>query len=146
VLSAIELWLYMAATRMAGRRLIQKLKLRSEQTGFSVDRFQERLGIASEPKKNGLLVWFHARNAASAMPLFHVIEQLNEQEIGLQFLVTTRRQESVDNLMDTLPENTIHQFFPIDLDEPIKAFLDHWSPDILVVSEGEFWPRISSRV
>ena len=146
MLSAIELWLYMAATKMAGGRLIQKLKLRSEQAGFSVDRFQERLGIASEAKKTGQLVWFHARNAASAMPLFHVIEQLNEQEIGLQFLVTTRRQESVENLMHTLPENTIHQFFPIDLDEPIKTFLDHWSPDILVVSEGEFWPRILTRL
>lgn len=102
--------------------------------------------MASKPRKPGNLVWFHARTVASALPLFDVIEQLNDQELGLNFLVTTRRQESVDTLGDKLPENTVHQFFPIDLDEPIQIFLDYWAPDVVVVSEGEFWPRILTRL
>lgn len=141
-----ELWLYRAITRMAGRRLIDKLQERSDEVGISTDRFQERLGVASQPRGTGQMIWFHARDAIAALPLFSLIEQLNEQELGLEFLVTTRRHEKVGELLDQLPENTVHQFKPIDLDQPIQAFLKYWSPDILIVAGGELWPNMLTKL
>lgn len=144
--ASLELWVYMVATRLGGERLIQKLRLSSKQANLTPDRFQERLGRATKPRQNGRLVWLHARDVKSILPLFEVIEQLNEQELGLNFLVTTRRNESVDDLANALPKNTIHQFSSIDLDAPIQGFLDHWRPDIAIISEGEFWPRMLTEI
>ena len=143
---AIELWLYMIATQMAGSRLIQKMKSRSKQSGDSEIRFQERLGIASSPKNTDCIIWFHAHDTQSALPLFSVIQQLNDQDLGIDFLLTTRRHENTAELIRQLPENTIHQFLPIDLDDPITSFLEYWSPDVAIISEGEYWPRILTRL
>ena len=136
----------MIATRMVGSRLIQRMKSRSEQSGNTETRFLERLGTASMPKNTDRIIWFHARDTRSALPLFSVIEQLNDQDLGIDFLLTTRRHEDTTALNQQLPENTIHQFLPIDLDEPITSFVEHWSPNVAVISEGEYWPRILTRL
>lgn len=136
-----ELWLYLLTSRIVGNKLIQKLKTRSEQIGISPDRFQERIGQATVVKENGPLIWLHSKDAASALPLLGLIEQLSEQEPSLKFLITTRKQEKVDAFLKQLPENTWHQYLPIDLDRPIRAFLDYWKPSVAVISHGEFWPR-----
>jgi len=141
-----ELWIYLLTSRMVGNRLIQKLKMGADEAGISSNRFQERLGVATVPRKPGRLVWLHTPDAFSALPLLGLIEQLNDLELDLRFLVTTRIQEKVDALLDQLPENTVHQYLPIDLDQPIRAFLKHWAPDVAVVSEGEFWPRFLTRL
>jgi 3-deoxy-D-manno-octulosonic-acid transferase len=136
-----ELWLYLLTSRIVGGKLIQKLKAGAQQVGIPPDRFQERLGQATKAKTLGRLVWLHARDTSSALLLFRLIEQLNEQELGLNFLVTTRKQETVEVLLEQLPENTIHQYLPIDLRKPIREFLKHWQPDVAVISDGDFWPR-----
>ncbi|MEH6361857.1 MAG: glycosyltransferase N-terminal domain-containing protein, partial [Amylibacter sp.] len=141
-----ELWIYLLTSRMVGNKLIQKLKTGAEEAGISSDRFQERLGVATVPRKAGRLVWLHTSDAVSALPLLGLIEQLNEQELDLRFLVTTRKQEKVDELLDQLPVNTVHQYLPIDLDQPIQAFLKYWAPDVAVISEGEFWPRFLTKL
>lgn len=136
----------MIATRMTGSRLIQKVKSRSEQSGDTEIRFLERLGQASLPKNTDRIIWFHARDTQSALPLFSVIEQLNDQDLGIDFLLTTRRHEDISKLIQQLPENTIHQFLPVDLDKPITSFIKYWSPEVAVISEGEYWPRILTRL
>ncbi len=136
-----ELWLYLLTSRIVGNKLIQKLKVRAEQVGIPSDRFQERIGQATVEKENGPLIWLHSKDAASALPLFSLIDQLNVQELNLKFLVTTRKQEKVDALLVQLPENTSHQYLPIDLDRPIRTFLEYWKPSVAVISHGEFWPR-----
>jgi len=141
-----ELWIYLLTSRMVGNRLIQKLKTGAEEAGISSNRFQERLGGATVPRKAGRLIWLHTPDAVSALPLLGLIEQLNEQELGLRFLFTTRKQEKVSELLDLLPENTVHQYLPIDLDQPIRKFLKYWAPDVAVISEGEFWPRFLTRL
>ncbi len=122
------------------------MKNRSEQSGDTEIKFLERLGKASLPKNADRIIWLHARDKQSALPLFSVIEQLNEQDLGIDFLLTTRRHEDTAELIQQLPENTIHQFLPIDLDEPITSFIEHWSPNVAVISEGEYWPHILTRL
>ena len=142
MLRKIEPWIYLTATHMAKNKIIQKLRTRAEETDFPNARFQERLGIASDVKPDGKLVWFHALDLNAALPIFDVIEQINEQDLGVNFLVTTRRHKNIETINDHIPSNTIHQFLPIDLDEPIQTFLNIWKPDVAIISQGEFWPRV----
>jgi 3-deoxy-D-manno-octulosonic-acid transferase len=132
--------------RMAGDRIIHRLRSRWEQVGIPIERFQERLGISTRHKMPGRLIWFHAHDAVSALSLLNVIDQLNEQELGLNFLVTTRKQEMVSELLDQLPDKTIHQFLPIDLESPVKGFLSYWKPEIAVISDGDFRPLLLMRL
>ncbi|MBL4751133.1 MAG: hypothetical protein JKX71_11240 [Amylibacter sp.] len=141
-----ELWLYLLTSRIVGGKLIEKLNAGAQQVGIPLERFQERLGQATKAKAQGKLVWLHARDTGSALLLFGLIEQLNEQDLNLNFLVTTRKQEKVDVLLDQLPENTIHQYLPIDLSKPIRGFLQHWQPDVAVISDGDFWPRFLTMI
>ncbi len=108
--------------------------------GSATERIGERWGVSTYPKASGKLIWFHARDALSALQLFGLIEQLNDQDLGFNFLVTTRKQEKLEEFFDLLPENATHQFLPIDLDQPTERFLRHWRPDIALLSEGEFLP------
>jgi 3-deoxy-D-manno-octulosonic-acid transferase len=41
-----------------------------------------------------------------------------------------------------LPDRAIQQYLPLDLAGPVNAFLDHWHPDVAVMVESEFWPRL----
>ena len=142
MLGSTEFWLYKFATYLASDRLVQKRDRLFCRSGFSVE---ASTGILKE-RPEGRLVWFHARDLNSAKPLLEVITQLNYQELGLSFLVTTRRAEKTDAFLNTLPENTIHQFLPVDLKAPMDAFLNHWHPNVGVIAEGEFWPRMLNKL
>ncbi len=146
MLGAAELWLYKIATYVAHDRLVQKQERSFSKAGVSKKRTAERLGVATQSRPDGQLVWFHSRDMTSARPLLEVITQLNYQELGVNFLVTTRRPETADSFSKILPENTIHQYLPADLKAPMESFLDHWRPDVGVISEGEFWPRMLTKI
>jgi 3-deoxy-D-manno-octulosonic-acid transferase len=146
VLRGFEHWLYRLTTELAGSRLVRSLRAKSERIGVEADRFNERLGYATQTRGSGRLILLGARDANSAMPLFSIIEHLNEHDLNLKFLITTRKIENVDHLIDHLPANTVHQFLPIDLGRPVQSFIDHWSPDIVVLSGGEFWPELITKL
>jgi 3-deoxy-D-manno-octulosonic-acid transferase len=41
-----------------------------------------------------------------------------------------------------LPDGILHQFSPIDSPAFVKRFLDHWQPDLALLTESEFWPNL----
>lgn len=139
---ALEFWLYMTSTRLSGKLRLEAMDKEAQQLGITQNRFSEWLGNASLPRHKGSLVWLHARDIQSAMPLLGLINQLNEQDISAEFLITTRRIENTNSLMGQLPENAQHQFLPLDLDQPVTSFLSNWAPDIAIFSGDEFWPRM----
>ena len=142
MLGAAEFWLYKFATYIASDRLTKKRGKIFQKAGLTAESSSGVLGKRPE----GRLIWFHARDLLSAKPFLEVITQLNYQELDLSFLVTTRRAEKLDEFVAMLPEHTIHQFLPVDLKEPMNSFLDHWKPDVGVIAEGEFWPRMLSKL
>ncbi|KAB7614461.1 hypothetical protein F9L33_07410 [Amylibacter sp. SFDW26] len=142
MLGTIEFCLYKFATYVAADKFAEKRISVFRKAGLSIERCT---GIL-EDRPEGRLVWFHARDLHSAKPLLELITQLNYQELGLSFLVTTRRAEQTDDFVPLLPENTVHQFLPVDLKVPMTAFLNHWLPDVAVISEGEFWPRMLNKL
>jgi 3-deoxy-D-manno-octulosonic-acid transferase len=146
MLGGAEFWFYKTITRMAGGRFAKNLQNKWQTVGISTDRFQERIGVASAPRKQGELIWLHARDVISLKPLLGLIKQLNEYVPDVSFLVTTRRQEDTKELLERLPENAVHQFLPIDLEQPVHLFLKHWQPNIAIIASGEYWPILLTKL
>src|SRR5690606_5015009 len=36
----------------------------------------------------------------------------------------------------------LHQFIVLDVPDYVRAFLDHWKPDLAVFAESEIWPNL----
>jgi len=86
----------------------------------------------------GRMIWLHAPRAADLPAVSELIERLRNHEPDLQFLLTTQ---------DAIPDQPIaaccHAQLPVDMRQPMMAFLDHWHPDILVWIAGRLYPALT---
>jgi len=134
--------LYLAASRwmvpLANRKLVSRLADGKEDPM----RIDERRGIASQPRPPGELVWFHAASVGESLSLLDLIESLIDERPDLNVLITTGTRSSADLLQSRLPDQTIHQFVPLDARLFVRAFLSHWKPDVAVWTESELWPSL----
>jgi 3-deoxy-D-manno-octulosonic-acid transferase len=109
------------------------------------ERVEERFGKASRDRPEGVLVWFHAASVGEALSLLDLIEKFLARHPKAHVLVTTVTRTSAEILDQRLPERAFHQFAPVDAMPAVKAFLDHWQPDIAIWTESEFWPALMHR-
>lgn len=134
--------LYLTASRwmvpLANRKLASRLAEGKEDP----DRIDERRGIAAIPRPAGELLWFHAASVGESLSLLDLIEALIDERPDLNVLITTGTRSSADLLERRLPDQTIHQFVPLDARPFVQAFLDHWKPDVAVWTESELWPSL----
>ncbi len=139
---SLGLALYLAAskrlTAFADKTLDRRLKAGKE----DADRIGERRGIASEPRPDGPLVWFHAASVGESLSLMELVEQLIEERPEIYVLMTTGTKSSAELMGRRLPDQCIHQFIPVDAAPFVKAFLDHWKPDLAIWTESELWPNL----
>src|ERR1700761_8305735 len=96
------------------------------------ERFGERHGIASQPRPDGFLIWFHAASVGESMSMLRLIDRLLEERPGLSILVTTGTVTSAAMVADRLKDRVIHQYVPVDRPAWVRCFLDHWRPDCAV--------------
>ena len=122
----------------ARRKLAERLTRGKEHP----ERHPERLGIASQPRPGGRLVWFHAASVGEALSLLELLRRLVEAEPGVTVLLTTGTVTSAEVREGRLPSGCIHQFAPLDARAAVRRFLDHWQPDLAVWTESEFWPAL----
>jgi 3-deoxy-D-manno-octulosonic-acid transferase len=134
--------LYLTASRwmvpLANRKLASRLAEGKEDP----DRINERRGIASQARPSGELVWFHAASVGESLSLLDLIESLIDERPDLNVLITTGTRSSADLLESRLPDQTIHQFVPLDARPFVQAFLDYWKPDVAIWTESELWPAL----
>ncbi|SHF59882.1 3-deoxy-D-manno-octulosonic-acid transferase [Litoreibacter ascidiaceicola] len=134
--------LYLTASRwmvpLANRKLASRLADGKEDS----DRINERRGIASQPRPRGELIWFHAASVGESLSLLDLIDSLIDERPDLNVLITTGTRSSADLLGSRLPDQTIHQFVPLDARPFVESFLDHWKPDVAVWTESELWPSL----
>lgn len=107
-----------------------------------LERFRERLGVASAPRPEGPLVWIHAASVGEATSVLGFIEHLVTTRPSLEILITTGTVTSARLLETRLPPRTRHQFVPADLPGWTARFLDHWRPDLGIWVESELWPNL----
>jgi 3-deoxy-D-manno-octulosonic-acid transferase len=132
--------LYLAASRRSQRFARRALERRRDEGKEDAERLGERMGVASLPRPEGRLVWFHAASVGEAASLLEMLRRLTLARPGVCCLVTTGTVTSAKFLADRLPEGCIHQFAPLDVRPWVRRFLDHWRPDAAVWTESELWP------
>ncbi|MGB0968476.1 MAG: 3-deoxy-D-manno-octulosonic acid transferase [Halocynthiibacter sp.] len=104
-------------------------------------RWIEKLGQATLPRPAGRLIWLHAVGLGEVLALRGLIDALHARDADLNFLVTSGTLASSKVFEKNAPANTVHQFLPLDHPRYIRAFLDHWQPDLSIWSEQEIWPN-----
>ncbi|EWY40355.1 3-deoxy-D-manno-octulosonic acid transferase [Skermanella stibiiresistens SB22] len=106
----------------------------------------ERLGIASVERPAGRLAWFHAASVGESMSVLVLINRLLDTHPNLTVLITTGTVTSAELMARRLPERAIHQYVPVDRMRYVRAFLDHWRPDLALWIESEIWPNMLSEI
>lgn len=134
--------LYLAASRRGGGVARRWLEQRQAEGKENASRLPERMGVASAPRPDGPLIWFHAASVGEAASLLEMLRRLAQARPGLTCLVTTGTVTSAQFLADRLPDGCIHQFSPLDVVPWVERFLDHWRPDAAVFTESELWPAM----
>ncbi len=134
------------AYRTVSNRLMgfaeRKLQARLEAGKEDPDRVSERRGEASQPRPEGMLIWFHAASVGESLSLLLLIDQILDEFPDLNVLVTTGTRSSAELLGARLPAQIIHQFVPLDVGPYVTRFLDHWKPDVAIWTESELWPNL----
>ncbi len=139
------LGLYHLATPLVTAYAKRELKRRVARGKEDPERLDERKGIASAKRPEGLLIWFHAASVGESLSILDLIEALLDERADLHVLITTGTRTSAELLEARLPDNTLHQFVPIDAPPFVERFLDHWKPDLAVWTESELWPALITR-
>ena len=89
---------------------------------------------ASRPARPvGKLVWMHASEAVALAGLAELARRLQD-DLGVTVLITAHKPLGL-----RLP-GSLEQRPPLDSAADAKAFLDHWRPNLIVMTEGEVRP------
>lgn len=134
---------YQTLGRLGHGILRRRLATKHQAEGGPPERFGERFGNASQPRPDGPLIWIHAVSVGEAMSVLALAEALVRDAA---VLLTTTSVTSAKVLADRLPAGVIHQFAPIDTPGSVNRFLDHWRPDLMVLTESEVWPVTLDRL
>lgn len=128
-------------------RLLQPVApfvLRSRERRGKEDRSRrpERYGMASRSRPDGTLVWFHAASVGELGAVLPLSKALREARPDLHYLFTTGTVTSAEIAARRLAPCDVHQYLPLDAPRYVRRFLDHWRPDLAILTESEIWPNL----
>ena len=118
------------------------LGIRERQGKEDAKRRDERLGRATAARPQGTLIWLHAASVGETNAVLPLINRLAHDRPELSFLLTTGTVTSAGLAAQRLPARAIHQYVPLDAPEYVRAFLDHWQPNLAIFTESEIWPNL----
>jgi 3-deoxy-D-manno-octulosonic-acid transferase len=136
------LGLYRAGTRLAVPYLRGLLRRRLAAGKEDPHRLAERQGVPSRPRPDGPLIWLHAASVGESISALSLIDRLLDRHPDAHILVTTGTVTSARLLATRLPARSFHQYFPLDVPNWGRGFLDHWRPDLVLWMESELWPNM----
>jgi 3-deoxy-D-manno-octulosonic-acid transferase len=76
------------------------------------------------------------------MAILPLIGALRHDWPALHLLLTTGTVTSAQLAADRLPADVLHQYLPLDAPRYMGRFLDHWRPQLAVLTESEIWPNL----
>lgn len=130
---------YLAATHVVPFLAKRHLKKRIARGKEHPTRWTEKLGLPSEARPDGTLIWLHAVGLGEVLSLRGLIAQM-ATITDVHFLVTSSTLAGANAFAQNMPPRTIHQFLPLDAPNYRHAFLDHWQPDLCIWAEQDLWP------
>lgn len=137
---------YKIITALSAPILNILLKRRIASGKENAARIGERKGIISTPRPEGHLIWIHAASVGEAQSALILIDTISKNSPETNFLVTSGTVTSADLMEKRLPNNAIHQFYPLDHPCWVHRFLEHWKPDTAFWMESELWPNMLSAI
>ncbi len=133
---------YRLVTRIATPVAPLMLAWRTRRGKEEAERRPERYGVASIPRPEGFLAWFHAASVGEVNATLPVIDAIAKERPEVRILLTTATVTSARLARTRLPKGAIHQYVPLDGQGYIRRFLEHWRPDLAVLVESEIWPNL----
>lgn len=124
------------AAPFAGMILRRRLRAGKEDP----ERWREKLGESEARRPEGRLVWLHAVSVGEGLSVLPLLKALTGG--GVSVLMTCTTVTAMALLKGRVPEGVILQYLPLDLPGPVARFLNRWRPDVAVMVESEFWPRL----
>lgn len=137
-----KLAVYRAGTSMMRPLAPLLLGIRERQGKEDARRRGERFGRANAARPEGGLVWVHAASVGETNAVLPLIHRLGQDRPDLSFLLTTGTVTSAGLAAQRLPARALHQYVPLDAPEYVRAFLDHWQPNLAIFTESEIWPNL----
>jgi 3-deoxy-D-manno-octulosonic-acid transferase len=135
---------YRIITEIVGPALPAWLNYRVRRGKEDAPRLYERKGIASQPRHNGRMAWFHAASVGESLSILPLVDAVLAR--GWQAVVTTGTMTSARLLAERMPSPALHQYVPLDYARWVKRFLDHWKPDLVLWTESELWPNTLNEI
>jgi len=105
-------------------------------------RLNERLGQPSAARPEGALVWLHSASVGETNAILPLIQRIRTRFPECSVLLTTVTVTSAQIAGGKLQKGARHQFAVLDMPGAVRAFLDHWKPDLAVFAESEIWPNM----
>jgi 3-deoxy-D-manno-octulosonic-acid transferase len=102
-------------------------------------RRRERLGRSSLERPGGPLALLHVANAAQEGVLPPLVGKLGQ--LGFTVVLATGNGAAGAFHAPRLPP-LLHQLAPLDVPRTMARFLDHWRPDIVLISGAEVLPNL----
>jgi 3-deoxy-D-manno-octulosonic-acid transferase len=89
------------------------------------------------------LIWIHAASVGETASMLALVDRLLEER-RVSVLITTGTVTSARLIEDRTGRRhgLMHQFVPLDHPRFVRAFLDHWRPDLALWVESELWPNL----
>lgn len=136
----LTLRMYRGSTRFASPFAGLLLKRRLKNGKEDPSRVAERRGVPSLRRPAGPLVWVHGASVGEILSVFPLLDRI--QAKGFSVLLTSGTVTAARLAALRLPHGILHQFSPLDTPKFVKRFLDHWQPDLALLTESEFWPNL----
>ena len=138
------IYLYRFMTWLSAPFLIWLLHRRAKAGKEIIDRLGERQGKTeiARPADIKKLIWIHAASVGEAQSALILIDSITTQYPHAFFLVTTGTVTSATLMASRLPDNAVHQFYPLDHPAWVQRFINHWKPDLVLWMESELWPNM----
>jgi len=114
-------------------------------------RFKEKIFSSSfrvNRSDNKSLIWFHAASIGELLSILPLIEEINNQNKNIEFLITTVTLSSANLLKKKISKqnNIKHRFFPLDTEHLSDKFLNRWKPDVVCFVDSEIWPNFLFKI
>ena len=114
-------------------------------------RFKEKIFSSSfnlSRNKNNKLIWFHAASIGELLSVLPLIEEMNNSNKNINFLITSVTLSSAKLLEKKFNQykNITHRFFPLDTEILSENFLKSWQPDLVCFVDSEIWPNFLFKI
>lgn len=115
------------------RRLLRQL----DDSVISQSEASMRLGESAEARPDGVVIWINVALSRPVSPFLTLSERLIGEHGDATVVLTTETGALGGR---DLPAHVIHALRPFDTGPGVTRFLDHWTPDVAVLSGNAFWP------